>query len=263
MEQIWSAIIAATIAIIAMFVNNSFSLKRQKEEQIHLSNENKINLKKNMKKEIYLNVLEEITDIKTYLGMLPNMSQLDFQKNSDYLASKNIYKANLIATTETLEKLSRLTTYYYNGIFNIISEKIVLDKINSNINANKPILEDYNIKRKKILQDMEQFNLDKRTDKIYFQTLQSNFDFVSKELEKYNEENSKLYFNAVQEKNKLLLECLNIVSDGLDLEIEAVIGLRNELELDLQVNIDSYKQQLISDNNLLRETIKKTMEKVM
>ena len=191
-----------------------------------------------------MSAVEELATTKRMLMKLPNISMEEIQDISEQ--SIATAKLTVIATNETVQAVTELSTSIAQNLLNLLPEKLPLDNLRTDIQILSSQLDRNFQKQNHMLNEMIAFNLQGSNDKRQWQVLQQNFDNYSNQIDEIIRGRDSKYAELNAAMKDLFSKCLKATISLSDLEIKAIASVRKELEMPFD---ESNYRQIISEAN--------------
>lgn len=237
---IWSVALGSLITLGGVFITNWYQTKRLKIQLKHDLDLKAIERKAIMRRDVYLNLAEELVKASSYIGSL---AQIDPTRTNigdglqDFFASAA--KLDIIAEEETGKALNKVVVAYNALLFKSMAKIIPINDLKSKIDINNQIYDDVQKEIKRILAEMAHQNESGSPDQGIFTALESSFEFNQMRSDELTNE-SRGYWEDVNERIRELArfiaqEMKNIAM----LQAPLMVAIRKELDID--TNIDGYR----------------------
>lgn len=227
---IWSGVIAALIALAGVGLSNKANNKRLNTQLVHDASEKHKERVSDLRKEIYLQVTDEVSLACNYLATLIHGSMDDLDMRSDLKGvTTALARLVLVAETETTKISNRFGSQYGLLMMKIFQEMLPLHKLNEDI---KLIDKQYTEASEEVFRLLKQINeLDEATSKgtASVAALRARHIEYSEVAQRFETEQDEAY-NQYREKSKVLNELL--LPDIIDLsktQLQLLIAIRQDL----------------------------------
>jgi hypothetical protein len=235
-------------------ISNWSNSKRLKVLLKHESELKAIERKADMRREVYLNAAEELVRANNYLSSL---SQVDLTKTNigDGLQSFFVSSVNLrlVAEEETGKALNELIIAYGNLLFKLMIKPIPIIEQKNEIYIINGHYAEAQTEIKRILTAMNRQNESGAPDERIFTMLDSSFQFKQKRLKELADERNKCWEKANEYTREFIPLLMNEMKMRAILQAPVIVGIRKELDID--TNIESYKEMINSSYKRVREQL--------
>ena len=252
--NIWSVVLGSIIAFGGILISNWSHTKRLKIQLKHDSEFKAIERKAVMRREVYLNAAEELVRANSYLGSL---SQIDLTKTNigDGLQSffASSAKLGLVAEEETGKALNKLAIAYSGLLFKLMINVIPISEQKTQINIINGHYDEAQTEVKRILAEMKRQNESGAPDERAFNMLNSSFQFQQKRSKELADERNECWKKANEYTKKFALLLMDEMKVIAVLQAPVMIGIRKELDID--TNIENYKELINSSTEQVREQL--------
>jgi len=252
--NIWSVVLGSIIAFGGVLISNRSQSKRLTIQLNHDSKLKAIERKAVMRREVHLNAAEELVRANSYLGSL---SQIDLTKTNigdglqGFFASAA--KLGLVAEEETGKALNELIITYSGLLFKLMVNVMPISEQKNEINILNEHYDDAQIEIKRILAEMSRQNESGVPDERVFNMLDSSFKFQQKRAKELAEERDECWEKVNEYTKKFVLLLMDEMKEITVLQVPVMVGIRKELDLD--TNLESYKDMINSSAERVREQL--------
>ena len=241
-DTVIGAAMGSIITLIGIWLSNYYQSKSKKDDREH-----------KLKSEIYMAAAEQLVIAKQLLMKLPNISNDEIERFSAH--SLSTAKLSVIASNNTVQAVTELSTSIAMNILTLLPEKLPLDNLRIDIDILSNQLDASFQKQNQMLNEMTAFNLRGDGDLRLWQTLQDNFDYHSGQINNYIIERDSNYAELNQRMKELFVICLEASVSLSDLEIKALTCIRNEL--DMPFNETEYRRIIEATNSKMEAEFSK------
>lgn len=251
---IWSVALGSLIAFAGVLISNRSHFKRLKIELKHETKLKTIERKAAMRKEVYLNAVEELVRASSYLGSLP---QIDPTKTNigdglrDFFVSSA--KLGLVAEEETGKALNKLTIAYSGLFFKLMVNVMPISEQKTKINIINSHYDQAQTEVKRILAEMACQNESGTPDENVFNILKVSFEFQQKRSKDLDDERNECWKKVNEYTKKFALLLMEEMKSIAVLQAPVMIGIRKELDID--TNIESYMELINNSTERVREQL--------
>lgn len=252
--NIWSVVLGSIIAFGGILISNWSNSKRLNIQLKHDSEIKAVERKAAMRRDVYLNAAEELVRASSYLGSL---SQIDLTKTNIGDGLQNFFassaKLGLVAEEETGKALNELVIAYNILLFKLIINVMPISEQRNQINIINGHYDETQTEIKRILAKMNRQNESGSPDEQIFKMLDSSLKFQQKRAKELADEINECW-NKVNEYTKrfaiLLMDEMKTIAV---LQAPVMVGIRRELDID--TNIENYKELIQSSTERVREQL--------
>lgn len=252
--NIWSVALGSMIAFIGILISNWNHNKRLTIQLNHDSELKTIERKAVMRREVYLNAVEELVRANSYLGSLP---QQDLSKNNISESLQGFFasaaKLSLVAEEETVKALNKLVLSYNALVFKLMINIKPISKQKNQIKILNKHYDETQIEIKRILAEMNRQNESGVSNEHVFNVLDSSFKFHQKRAEELSEEINMCWEKVNEHTKKFVLLLMDELKEITALQAPVIVGIRKELDID--TNLESYKDMINSSAEKIREQL--------
>jgi len=252
--NIWSVVLGSIITFISVLIVNWGHSDRLRIQLKHDSELKAIERKAAMRREVYLNAVEELVRANSYLGSL---SQIDLTKTNfgDGLQSffSSSAKLGLVAEEETAIALNELVIAYSGLLFKLMINVMPISEQKNQINIIDGHYDEVQIEIKRVLAEMNRRIESGASDESVFNMLDSSFQFQQKRSTDLATERNECWKKINEGTKKFALLLMNEMKAIAVLQAPVMVGIRKELDID--TNIDSYKELIYSSTERIREQL--------
>ena len=199
-----------------VWITNYFNNKNQKERFEFESNQKETERSFNLKKDIYLNAVDDLIGIHSLIGQVPNL-EFDFKKSNEQFL-KFCYSMNrlqLIANVETTKQTIQVTKVCSKLYFLMLKERKDLIDLTAELNAIKPFIKVYENERNKALSLIKENEFSKHFDHDLNKKLWNEYNNNEKRRRDLEDEHLRLLEESNLEIHKLNEIFMNGFSDAI------------------------------------------------
>ncbi|MCS6120035.1 hypothetical protein G3444_14185 [Shewanella baltica] len=232
-STVYAAIAASVITLLGVSLSNRAANKRLITQLSIESNERKQERDVNLRKDVYLKTAEELTKAQQYLGSLANSDLSNLQNQQKTLGElfSATSKIHIVGSDETIRCVVNVTCKFTVAMLSITAKSMSLHDLKSDIDILSGLIDDFSSKRENYLNEITAFNLSGNADKVLWDKLQGNFNFVRDEIANYIQERSQKWDEHNVYQRQLMIECVRESLELAELVVPAVISIRKELGL--------------------------------
>lgn len=231
--SVWGAVGAAfgaLITAVVTLISNSGSNKRLKVQLAHDAREKNIDRMKDLRKEIYISAVEELTKASSYFASIP-VRDLDDINFSIDLQGLNVAaaKLSLVAPPNTQQAVDELGIEYAKLTFKIMAKIPPLRELKSYVQLYASMYEQSMSEVRRIVSAMTHHNEAAQVDELVYAGLQNTFNYFSEQAESFTDKKSV----AQNDFNKLSVKFgRDLMSDMrplAELQTKVIIAIRKDL----------------------------------
>ncbi len=252
--NILSVAMGSIIAFGGVLISNRSHTKRLKIQLEHDSELKAIERKAAMRREVYLNAVEELVRACCYLGSL---TQLDLTKINIGDGLQNFFasfaKLGLVAEEETGKAINELVIAYNDVLFKLMIKVMPISEQKDEITIINKHYDETQVEIKRLLAEMRHQNESVVQDEQVFNTLDASFKFQQKIAKDLADERNECWNKVNEYTKKFALQLMDEMKVIAELQAPVMIGIRKELDLD--TNIESYKELINSRTERVKEQL--------
>lgn len=252
--NIWSVALGFIFALVPVLISNRSHTKRLKIQLEHDSELRAIERKAAMRREVYLNAVEELARANIYLGSLP---QLDITKTNIGGGLQNFFvssaKLGLVAEEETGKALNELVIAYSNVLFKSMINVMPINEQKNQINLINEHYDETQVEIKRLLAEMRRQNESVAPNEHVFNTLNTSFQSQQKIAKDLTDERSECWNKVTEYTKKFTMQLMDEMKVIADLQVPVMVGIRKELDID--TNLESYKELINSNRERVMEQL--------
>lgn len=199
-----------------VWITNYFNNINQKERFEFESNQKETERSFNLKKDIYLNAVDDLIGIHSLIGQVPNL-EFDFKTSNEQFL-KFCYSMNrlqLIANVETTKQTMQVTKVCSKLYFLMLKERKDLIDLTTELNAIKPYITVYENERNKALALIKENEFSKDFDHDLNKKLWNEYNNNEKKRRELEDKHLKLLEESNLEVHKLNEIFMNGISDAI------------------------------------------------
>ncbi|WP_219702873.1 hypothetical protein [Marinomonas lutimaris] len=251
---IWSVVLGSLITLFGVLISNRNNRKRLEIQLKHDAELQKVERKASVRREVYLSAAEELVKANNYLGSL---AQIDLTKTNIAEGLQGFFtsaaKLGLVSEQETGKALNDLVLAYSVLFFRLLAKVSPINDSRSDINIINYHYDESQIEIKRILAGMTSQNESGAPNKVVFEALNKSFEFHSNRSKELTDERDECWKNVNELTRKFAIEVAEEMKVIVLLQIPVLVGIRKEL--DLETDIESYKQQVVNNSEKLSEQL--------
>ncbi|UVL41764.1 hypothetical protein LOY55_06570 [Pseudomonas sp. B21-040] len=233
---VWSGIVASCITLLGVMLSNGSNTKRLKLQLDHDAREKSKDKINNLRKEVYLKVIEDIEATNIHMSTLVNRDLVNSNMTAEIQAiTASIAKLKLVSEPETARLAGELSAAFGALFLRLIPRLMPVMEARSDIEINDSAYVNSSAEASRVMRDLHKFNEEGRQDAVIFQALQSNYDFFSAQAQQYASARALAYTVRnirVNEFNAMLLPEMKELSK---LQLKVAIAIRKDLGVSFNV----------------------------
>ncbi|ENV94168.1 hypothetical protein F937_03572 [Acinetobacter calcoaceticus ANC 3680] len=224
--------IGALSGLVGVLITNYFNNKNQNERFAFESNQKETERSFNLKKDIYLNAVDELVEIQSSLGQVPNLEfDLKITNNQFFQFCYAINRLQLIANVPTTKQAMQVLEVCSKLYFLMLKERKNLIDLTAESNAIKPYINVYEDEKNRVFRLIT----DNKLSKNYDQDLDRKFWEEYTNNETRRKDLVERHLNLVEESNLEVHRLNRIYIKG----ISTVISEINKLNVLIRKDISS------------------------
>lgn len=246
-DTVVGAVLGSTITLVGIWLNNFYQDKSRRVDREH-----------RLKTDVYMAAAEQLTAMKLLIIRIANISPEEMSKVQAQCEA--ISKLNVVATNETVQAVTELTTALSKELLLLLPQKTPLDNLKVDIEASEDILRGYFQKQTQLLDEMTTKRINGNLDSTVESALQSNIDFYADQINKLITNKDEKYVQLLKLNKELLLSCAKTMGRLTKLEVKAISCIRKELELSF--NSTEYQKLLDKTNSEMSVEFEKFLSQI-
>lgn len=224
--------IGALSGLVGVLITNYFNNKNQNERFKFESSQKETERSFNLKKDIYLNAVDELIKIQSSLGQVPNLEfDLKITNNQFFQFCYSMNRLQLIANVPTTKQAMQVLEVSSKLYFLMLKERKNLIDLTAESNAIKPYIEVYEDEKNRVFRLIT----DNKLSKNYDQDLDRKFWDEYTNNETRRKDLVERHLNLVEESNLEVHRLNRIYIKG----ISTVISEINKLNVLIRKDISS------------------------
>lgn len=228
----WGVVIGSFFSLGGVVLANHASDRRL---QAQLDHDHKLKNRErelSLRKDVYLAAAEAVTAGFNAVGRFPDLN-IPYEKLTEHYQDKasSIAKINVIAKEETVRTFVRFTNELASTFLRLVVKRYPLTAHQQRITILQDQLKHFGSARDRMVELMEQYNLDGTVDQHRWDQIQKKFDFEQGRVKKAIEESSALAKELYIKQLEYMRECVSETMKLGRLLVPALIAVRKELEL--------------------------------
>jgi hypothetical protein len=231
-DVIWSGVIASIITLSGVFLSNISNNNRLKLQLKHDADEKVKERTATLRREVYLQTVEELVKANTHLSSLP---QIDVTKTNiaDGLQgfATAAAKLQLVAEPKTSLLVNQLSASYGELAFKLMIDLIPAIKAKTDIELADDFYKRTQVEINRILAEQRKINESDNPNLTVFKSLQSNYKFEQKQAAKYSKEKSESWERFNQHNITFQKHLLTELKEISSKQIPVIVEIRRDLGL--------------------------------
>lgn len=258
---VWSGLFAASFALGGVLISNSGNNRRLRIQLRHDAAEKSKDRVTNMRREVYLKAVEDMTAASQHLGSLPQRDIIESDLTLDMQGFfSSCAKIQVIAEPDTALKVGRLGAYYGELMLKLMVKVGPLQTARSEVKIRTKIYEESVGESKRILAAISRHQESASSDNSVYAALVEAYEFQSGMVNKYAEE-MKGAWDVFNE----LLSVFNrgLMEDMAELSIHhlpVLVAIRQDLGL--SSNVSEHNEQLKNHQERISKAMTKAMDEL-
>ena len=202
-SAVWSGIVAALSALAVVTISNRSSNKRLEIQLKHDTEEKAKDKISNLRKEVYLKAVEDISSINTHISSIASRDLTKTDLNAELqMITASMEKLKIVADPETAKVADELSQAYGVLILSLLPRFVPLHEALSDIEINGDLYDKSFADACRVLRQMQDFNEQARQDMMVFEALQRSYEWFSDQSEQYADARAAAY----KQRDERLLE---------------------------------------------------------
>ena len=231
-SAVWSGVVAALSALAVVTISNRSSNKRLEIQLKHDTEEKAKDKISNLRKEVYLKAVEDISSINTHISAIASRDLTKTDLNAELqMITASMEKLKIVAEPETAKVADELSQAYGILILSILPRFVPLHEALSDIEINGDLYDKSFADACRVLRQMQDFNEQARQDMMVFEALQRSYEWFSDQSEQYADARAaayKLRDERLLEFNAGLLPEMKKIAK---IQLRLAMSIRKELSL--------------------------------
>ena len=228
----WGVIVGSIFSLSGIMLTNRASEIRQNAQFLNERKLRNDDRELTLRKETYLAAAEAVHAGILAVGRFSDL-RIAVDKNLESYQEKApaIAKVQIIASEETAKAVADLLGELSISIIRLMSKRVPLDQQRAEITLLEAQVSDFEQSRDRWLEEMKQYNLGGRADKVQWDTIDRNFQFemqrVAESLTQRNINGANLYAQQLDFSKEVFAEVQRLT----EFTITAVLAMRQELRI--------------------------------
>ncbi|MGQ1619887.1 hypothetical protein ACT4Z0_11335 [Acinetobacter baumannii] len=240
--------IGALSGLVGVLITNYFNNKNQNERFEFESNQKETERSFNLKKDIYLNAVDELIKIQSSLGQVPNLEfDLKITNNQFFQFCYSINRLQLIATVPTTKQAMQVMEVCSKLYFLMLKERKNLIDLTAESNAIKPYINVYEDEKNRVFRLIT----DNKLSKNYDHDLDRKFWEEYTNNETRRKDLVERHLNLIEESNLEIHRLNRIYINGISTVISEINKLNVLIRKDISSDdlIDEYEKILTESSS--------------
>ncbi|MGE8062755.1 hypothetical protein [Pseudomonas sp. NPDC089547] len=231
-SAVWSGVVAALSALAVVTISNRSSNKRLEIQLKHDTEEKAKDKISNLRKEVYLKAVEDISSINTHISAIASRDLTKTDLNAELqMITASMEKLKIVAEPETAKVADELSQAYGILILSLLPRFVPLHEALSDIEINGDLYDKSFADACRVLRQMQDFNEQARQDMMVFEALQRSYEWFSDQSEQYADARAAAY----KQRDERLLEfnagLLPEMKKIAKIQLRLAMSIRKELSL--------------------------------
>lgn len=229
-----SGLLTLTGSLGAVYLTNRAHDRRLKLQLAHDLELKKRDREMSLRKEVYLEAAEAMSAGLITLGRFGNFEVADDKLSEDYVSKlPSVQKIHVIAKEETVEALVKFSGELAATMLRLLTKRYPLVWQAQQMKFLQTQIDGALKDQSRMLQLMEQHNLDGAKDQEKWDTIQRNFDYAKGKFDELQKQSADLGTTLYPKQLQFMEECIREGSKLSRLLVPVVVSIRRELELPL------------------------------
>ncbi|HFG6919738.1 TPA: hypothetical protein ACGIKE_000289 [Acinetobacter baumannii] len=240
--------IGALSGLVGVLITNYFNNKNQNERFEFESNQKETERSFNLKKDIYLDTVDELIKIQSILGQVPNIEfDLKITNNQFFQFCYSINRLQLIATVPTTKQAMQVMEVCSKLYFLMLKERKNLIDLTAESNAIKPYIKVYEDEKNRVFRLIT----DNKLSKNYDHDLDRKFWEEYTNNETRRKDLVERHLNLIEESNLEIHRLNRIYINGISTVISEINKLNVLIRKDISNDdlIDEYEKILTESSS--------------
>ncbi|WP_434728020.1 hypothetical protein ACLN6O_10795 [Acinetobacter sp. PVC-6A] len=240
--------IGALSGLVGVLITNYFNNKNQNERFEFESNQKETERSFNLKKDIYLDAVDELIKIQSILGQVPNLEfDLKITNNQFFQFCYSINRLQLIATVATTKRAMQVMEVCSKLYFLMLKERKNLIDLTAESNAIKPYIKVYEDEKNRVFRLIT----DNKLSKNYDHDLDRKFWEEYTNNETRRKDLVERHLNLIEESNLEIHRLNRIYINGISTVISEINKLNVLIRKDISSDdlIDEYEKILTESSS--------------
>lgn len=260
-DVVWSGLLASALTLAGVMLSNRSNTKRLLKQLTHDSEEKSKERINELRKDVYLKIVEELPRVGSFLGSIPQLDPTK-EKVGDGLAEffAVAAKLQLVSQHETSKLAGELVSRYGEILMNLLGRAAPIHSLSSKIQIASDFYERNQTEINRIVAEMTQLNESGESDPVRFSALQRSFEIAKKAADHFAESRSKSYEERAKlwkAYNVTLFEEMRSVGK---IQMQLVVSIRSEFSL--ETNMDEFETLMKDNFERIDQAMKKFMDQL-
>lgn len=256
---VWSGLFGASLALGGVLISNSGNNRRLRVQLQHDAIEKNKDRVTNMRREVYLKAVEDMTVASQHLGNLPQRDVLESNLALDMQGFfTSCAKIQVIAEPDTALKVGRIGSHYGELMLKLMVKAGPLHGAKSDIKIRTKIYEESLSESKRILAALSKHQESANPDNSVYSALIKAYELQCEMTDKYAEEMKRTwdeFSSLLTVFNKDLMEDMAELSSY---HLPVLVAIRQDLGL--SSNVAEHTEQLKKHQESFSKAVTKAMD---
>jgi hypothetical protein len=250
-SSFWGVIIGAITALGGVVLTNR-AHDRRLEKQLTSDRELKNREREmSLRKEVYLDAAEAVSAGLIAVGQFSNLEVKHEKLTEEYLAKVPLVsKISIIAKETTVKAVSNYSGELVATFMRLTAKRAPLLRQSQEIATLRTMVDSFLKEQSRIVELMNQYNLEGSADQRRWDFIQKRFDFETRRINDTSKKVEELVAKLTLKQLKFMEECVEESIRLSHLLVPAIVSVRNELELP----IDESEYRKVVERSVARQT---------
>lgn len=237
---VWAAVIASLLTLGGVFLTNRGTYKRLIKQLEHESAQKDRDRNMGLRRQVYLDAAEAITENHLILMKIPNLGISDLELSEKFSKSAaTISKVYAIGSSKTVKSVSELTSIIGSKYLLFIAERIPLVQRKHEIDIQNELIMKASAERDQMIEIMKNVNLQGIQDDRLMGVAERNFKFQQEQVTKLLDKRNQLIEINGEEQIQLAMKCFQASREVSEYFTPAISSVREEM--DIPFDEDAYR----------------------
>ncbi len=229
---VWAALLGSGLTLVGVLLSNWNHSSELRKQLDHDSEEKQKDRIGSLRRDVYLNAVEEMAKANSHLGKLP---QIDPAKQSIDAGLSGFFAASaklqLVCQTETASVIGELTTRYGEILLALLGKASLVHNLNTDIRILTDLYETSRSEVERTLAEMKQLNESGNPNPARFAALQASCEAAQQQTKKFSKERSGVFDQHKIAMRDYMAAVLQEIRSIGPLQLKAGAAIRGELGL--------------------------------
>jgi hypothetical protein len=261
-DTIWSALIAAGIAILVMLLSNRNSRRQLQMQLDHTATQRDRDRAMALRRDVYLPAVEALVRSQAVLGKAVNLES-DLTEIGNQLSADQatMAKIHLVGSETTVRALMTYMSALMPAYMELVTLRLPLTVRRQSIDAEQAEITRSLSQQQQLAEGMRQLNLAGNTDKPTWDRLRAQVAIEQEAFRTHTDKKAALWREQRAEMRQVFRRMTELLAPVSQLIPDAVIAAREEIEL--PINAEAYRQLFADQRGLMRASLTKFIDQVM